>query len=259
LNRDVVEIGKPTIAGKKFDVPGLAKIIEDAYEKTEGREVSDRSKTSFAPSGLGYGSGTCARRWYYDFEGGDTRQETSDTMGMANMAYGTAAHARLQNIFKESGILVSEEEEIIHEDPPIKGFADLVIHWQGEDVVGEIKTTTQESYVAKKAKQQPAGYHLLQVLIYMKVLGFDTGFLLYENKNTQNIMILPVYMTEANQEFVDNSFDWMRKVYANWEAQTKPNRAYTQKSIACKSCPFSTHCWQDEDGVVTIERLDVPK
>ena len=257
--RNVVNTERQTIGQKRFDLDGLAQIIEEAYERAEGRELSDRAKISFAPSGIGYGSGTCARRWFYDFNGGDIRQETSDTMGKANMAYGTDAHTRLQRIFSESGILVAEEEEVLHEDPPIRGYADLVIHWQGKDVVGEIKTTTQESFVSKASKKQPAGYHLLQVLIYMKVFGFDTGFLLYENKNNQQIMILPVYMTEENEKFVNDVFDWMRKVYANWEDGNLPKRPYTQKSIACKSCPFSNHCWQDEDGTVLIERLEVPK
>lgn len=257
--RKIYDSTRLSIAQKKFDVDGFYKVIDEAYWKTEGRELSDRQKVSFAPSGIGYGSGTCARRWYYDFTGGDIRQETSDTMSLANMAYGTSAHARLQNIFAESGILVAEEEEIINEDPPIRGFADLVVNWQGEDVVGEIKTTTQESYVAKKSKNKPAPYHLLQVLIYMKVLGFKTGFLLYENKNTQEIFVIPVYMNEANENLINYVFGWMRKVYANWEDNTLPTRPYTQKSIACKSCPFSTHCWNDEDGTVSIERLDVPK
>lgn len=258
--REIVETGRMTIAQKRFDVVGLAKVIDEGYHALEGREPTERQKTSFAPSSIGYGSGTCARRWYFDFEGGPTREDDTDSTSLANMAYGTDAHTRIQAVFDQTGILIKEEVDIIHEDPPIKGYADLLIEWQGEEVVGEIKTTTQESFVSKKSKNQPAAYHLLQVLIYMKVLGLDTGFLLYENKNTQTLMILPVYMTEANQKFVDETFEWMQKVYKNWEEQTLPKRPYSIKSIACKSCPFTKHCWEEqEEGVTEIERLNIPK
>lgn len=262
--RNIVDLEKQTLAGKRFDAQKLADVINDAYLKG-GREPSDRAKKSFAPSGIGYGSGTCPRQWFYAFTGGVIREEDADALGIANMAYGTDAHTRLQKVFKDSGILVEEERKVDTignaEFPPILGFADLIIKWQGEEAVGEIKTTTQESYVSKKAKSTGAGYHLLQVLIYMKVLGLNKGFLLYENKNTQQLLIIPVTWNVANTKLVDDTFDWMRVVYANWQAGLKPKRPFkSDRSPACKSCPFTKHCWNDEDeGVVTIPQLEVPK
>lgn len=258
--REIVETEKLTLAQKRFDVAKLAGILDEGYQRKFGRDASDRQKKSFAPSGVGYGSGTCPRQWFYAFTGGVVREDDTDTAGLANMAYGTDAHARLQAVFNESGILVEEERKVISEDPPIFGYADLVIDWQGEEVVGEIKTTRSESYVSKKAKNQPAGYHLLQVLIYMKVLGLNKGFLLYENKNDQNLLLLPVTWNVANTKLIDDTFEWMRKVYANWQAGTKPKRPFrSEKSPACKSCPFTQHCWNDEeDGTVALPVLEVP-
>lgn len=263
MSRDIVDLAKGTLASKRFDAQKLADILNDAYLKGR-REPSDRAKKSFAPSGIGYGSGTCPRQWFYAFTGGIMREEEMDAMSIANMAYGTEAHARIQKVFRDTGILVEEEKNVntigSDEFPPINGFVDLVINWQGEEAVGEIKTTSMESYVSKKAKSQGAGYHLLQVLIYMKVLGLNKGFLLYENKNTQQLLIVPVTWNVANKKLIDDTFEWMQKVYDNWQEGNKPKRPFrSDRSPACKSCPFTKHCWEDEEGVVSLPALEVPK
>jgi CRISPR/Cas system-associated exonuclease Cas4 (RecB family) len=248
----------------------MADLLEQAYLGSR-REPNDRAKKSFAPSGIGYGAGTCPRRWFYDFSGGVMREEDTDAVGIANMAYGTEAHERIQGLFERSGILVEKEKKVVTDDmegmPPIFGFADLVVNWQGEEAVGEIKTTMQESYVSKASKGQPAGYHLLQVLIYMKVLGLNKGFLLYENKNMQSMLIIPVVWNEANKKLADDTFAWMNLVYDNFANQHMsdkvrglPKRPFkSARSVVCKTCPFTTHCWQDEDGVVDLPTLEIPK
>lgn len=261
--RQIVDLEKQTLATKRFDARKLADLLNDAYLKGR-REPSDRAKKSFAPSGIGYGSGTCPRQWFYAFTGGIMREEDMDAMSIANMAYGTEAHARIQKVFADTGILVEEEKNVntIGDEnfPPINGFVDLIINWQGEEAVGEIKTTSSESYVSKKAKSQPAGYHLLQVLIYMKVLGLNKGFLLYENKNTQQLLIIPVTWNVANKKLVEDTFDWMNKVYKNWQDGNKPTRPFkSERSVVCKTCPFRKHCWEDEDGTATLPVLEVPK
>lgn len=264
MAREIVDLDKNTLASKRFDAARLAEIINDAYLKGR-REPSDRAKKSFAPSGIGYGAGTCPRQWFYSFTGGVIREEDADAMGIANMSYGTEAHARLQKVFEDTGLLVEAERKVVTDDqpdmPPIFGYADLILNWQGEEVVGEIKTTMQESYVSKKAKSTGAGYHLLQVLIYMRVLKLNKGFLLYENKNTQTLLIIPVTWNVANTKLVDDAMDWMTKVYATWEAGTKPTRPFkSEKSVVCKTCPFTKHCWEDEDsGSIDLPILEVPK
>lgn len=263
MSRDIVDLEKGTLASKRFDVTKLADLLQTAYLAGR-REPSDRQKKSFAPSGIGYGAGTCPRRWFYDFSGGIMRVEDTDAMAIASMAYGTEAHERIQKVFETAGILVEAERQIITIDdpdlPPINGYVDLIINWQGEEVVGEIKTTMQESYVSKKAKSTPAGYHLLQVLIYMKVLGLNKGFILYENKNTQQLLVIPVTWNVANKKLIDDTFEWMHLVFNNWKEGKLPKRPFrSEKSVVCKSCPFRKHCWEDAEGEVSLPVLEVPK
>lgn len=261
--RKIVDVSKSTLAGRRFDVQRMADLLNTAYLASR-REPSDRAKKSFAPSGIGYGSGTCPRQWFYAFGGGILREEDIDAMSIANMAYGTEAHTRIQKIFEDAEILVEAEREVVTDKdsdfPPIFGYADLIVNWQGEEVVGEIKTTSQESYVSKKAKSTPAGYHLLQVLIYMRVLGLNKGFIVYENKNTQQLLIMPVTWNVANIKLADDAFDWMNMVYQNWKDGNLPTRPFPSiKNIVCKTCPFKTYCWEDDNGVVDLPALEIPK
>lgn len=256
--RKIVKIDRPTVAQKRFEVGRLAALLEEAYQSTR-REPHDRAKKSFAPSGVGYGPGMCPRRWFYDFNGGVVREDEVDAVSIANMAYGTEAHERIQGLFEKAGILIEAERTVELEDPPIFGFADLVIDWQGSEVVGEIKTTMQESFVSKHAKQKAAGYHLLQVLLYMHVLGLEKGFLLYENKNMQDMLIIPVTWNAQNKKLIDETLDWMRMVRKNWEDGNLPKRPFRSNSRICKQCPFTAHCWSDEQGVVDLPKLEVPE
>lgn len=275
MERKIVDLDKETLAGRRFDVQKMADLIDEGYKK-QGREPSDIAKKSFAPSNLGYGSGKCPRQWYYSFTGGVIREDSADAVGIANMAYGTEAHARLQKVFEDAGILVEAERPITtgtfeegedrptfndeDEFPPMYGFADLIINWQGEEVVGEIKTTMQESYVSKKAKSTAAGYHLLQVLIYMRVLGLNKGFIIYENKNTQKLLLVPVTWNVANNKLADDAFAFMRATYKNWQEGYLPERPFkSEKSVVCKTCPFQKHCWEDEtEALVKLPVLEVP-
>jgi CRISPR/Cas system-associated exonuclease Cas4 (RecB family) len=106
-----------------------------------------------------------------------------------------------------------------------------------------------------------APYHLLQILIYMRITGCQYGFLLYENKNTQEFLIIPVEMSEENAAILDRSLDWLRTVRKAWEDQTLPTRPFTRRSIPCKGCPVAASCWAEDApvGVVDIPAMGVPE
>lgn len=245
----------PAFRKQSAFVEKIADVIELGYIKNV-KSDDFKQKHTFSPSSIGYGHGTCPRYWFYALNGANF-QDTVNARGVANMSYGTSAHERIQKIFKESGILVSEEEEILLSDPPIRGFIDLVIDVDGEIAPGEIKTARQESWEIRLSSGKPIDYHLVQILIYMYAKQSKKGFFLYENKNTQEILLIEVELTEKNQELLDRILNWLRKVYANYEADVLPERPFTKKSKQCKFCPLSDTCWKDKDGDVKIEKLDI--
>lgn len=241
-----------------FSAEALMKSIEEGY-LTKRRPGGFTKKTSFAPSSIGYGHAVCPRYWYLAFEGGQF-VDSFDAKGLATMQTGTDAHSRLQKSMKDAGILVAEEVELKMADPPIRGYADVLVKIGDESVVGEIKTTSEQIFDLKVRSKKPSVNHLLQILIYMRITNRRKGFLLYENRNTLELLCIEIEMTEKNEEILDNALDWMRKVYKNWQEQTLPTRPYRSQTVKiCANCPVNKLCWEGRpEGVVKLPKMEVP-
>jgi CRISPR/Cas system-associated exonuclease Cas4 (RecB family) len=234
-------------------------MLEGAYLQ-QRRPSKFTQKKTFSPSTIGYGHGTCARYWFLAFTGGMFK-DSVDALGVANMANGTQAHERIESLFDTLGIRLGNEIEILHSDPPIRGFADVEITWNGQEVIGEVKTTRSESFLVRQATMKPSPNHLFQILTYMKVRNRKIGFLLYENKNSQEFLIIPIEMNATNEKIIDDAFDWMREVYKSYTDGNVPNRPLTKSSKICKACPFYEWCWSDDSptGEIDIPVMGVPK
>lgn len=268
---DLVKNNNFHALSQAFETGAMETALEEASAR-QGRPNGFTKKKSFAPSGVGYGSGTCPRYWYFAFHGANFVYNNTARQ-RANMDAGTAAGDRIAKQFQESGMLNSAEFKIINEDPPIFGYGDLAVTWQGEEMIGEVKTTRDESFQIRASTMKPPGYQLIQLLIYMYVLKKDKGFFYIENKNTHEVLILPVKMTEAHRALVERVFEWMRTVKAASDANTMPKRPFTPKSMQCKACPVWDECWgsdyvkktakneghDDNPGVVDLPPLQVPK
>lgn len=241
-----------------FDPHKFAEMIEEAYTSENKRDAFTQKKT-FSPSTIGYGHGNCARYWFIAFDGAEF-SDSFDAQAVANMANGNDAHDRIQKIMGKTGTLKGTEIEVLNDSPPIRGFMDALIEWNGEEVAGEIKTIKSDGYAIRQASMSAPGYHQLQLLSYMKNKGIKQGFFYYENKDTQEFLIIPINMNERNEKIIDDCWEWLRKVYANWEAQTLPNRPFTKSQSACKYCPVKKVCWKElGDGEVEIEAMVPPK
>ena len=154
-----------------FNPAELSKLIDAAY--LEGKNTGKfMQKTTFSPSTVGYGHGNCARYWFIAFTGTEFN-DTFDAISVANMANGTAAHERLQKLFEKTGVLKETEREILKNDPPVRGFADLILDWEGKEVIGEIKTTKDEAYLFRQNSMKPSQNHLLQILMRVGMISLN--------------------------------------------------------------------------------------
>jgi CRISPR/Cas system-associated exonuclease Cas4 (RecB family) len=248
-------------AGKFFDPEKFATLLDESYRNTK-RADGEMTKKSFSPSSLGYGHGTCPRYWYMAFSGA-VFIDDNDAVAVANMAQGTQAHERLQKLIATMPEFVSEEQEIINDYPPIRGFIDLIMSYDGEEVIGEIKTAKQEVWDTRKSEMKSSANHMLQLLTYMKLRNAKEGFFLYENKNTQEIIIIPVSMNDKNKQIIEDVFIWMQEVWDNFQNGDLPMRpaGATKYKMPCTYCPVKKQCWDKGYGVgtVQIELMKVPK
>lgn len=240
-----------------FDYVKFGEELNESY-KSQARENKFRTKKSFSPSSIGYGNGNCPRYWYIAFTGAEFKEEAR-AKSVANMSNGSAAHDRLQKVITDIGRPVDHEVELIHNDPPIWGFIDSVLDWDGDKVIVEIKTAKQESYDVRKATMKPSPNHLLQLLIYMKLQKAKYGVFIYENKNDQELTLIPITVSDKYIKIVDETFDWMRAVRKAFDDKTLPTRSFTKSKPACKGCPVFDECWFNlPDGEVTIPALVPP-
>lgn len=242
-----------------LDSQAIAEAIALGYLKKR-RPDKYTQKQTFSPSNIGYkfGNGICPRYWFLAFKGGDFVEKAS-AQGIAIMASGTESHEDLEEVFEEMGILVESEIEVKLADPPIRGYLDAILNWEGEEVVCEIKTTRQESFIFKQLTGKPSVHHFIQLLIYLKATGKRRGFLLYQNRNDLRFCVIPVELDEKNEAILEKIFDWMRRVYKAYEDDTLPQRPFRKHNKICKACPLYDPCWSGEPGELKIEKMEIPE
>lgn len=242
--------------------------LNDVLEKALERETQFKTKKSFAPSGLGY-SGACPRYWYYAFNGANF-ESTADALAIQNMDNGSAAGERIANLFDKAGILVSAELPVRNDDPPVFGYIDAIVDWKGKEVVVEVKTTRSATWNQRLLKNEVPSYQLIQLLMYMYLTDHDRGFFFTENKDTHEVFVLPVKMTDEYKEEVERVLDWMRVVKHNATHGELPKRAFTKSSMQCKGCAVKSTCWDGyqrgsvngndaNPGTIELEVLTLPK
>lgn len=219
------------------------------------RGPKHQQKKSFAPSTIAYGHGECPRYWYLAFEGG-TFEDHADPFAGANMTNGTKSHERIQQAIVDAGIMIKDEFKITYDDPPIFGYGDAIVEWEDEELLIEIKTAMQEGFEYRKRTGKAKLGHLIQILIYMKILKKAKGVIMYENKNNHELLAIPVVVNDYYIEWVDQAFDWMREVRKSWEDKKLPKKNYRSNSKICKTCPLAKVCAEAGEGEVKIKSLE---
>jgi CRISPR/Cas system-associated exonuclease Cas4 (RecB family) len=235
------------------DMTQLIEKINSGYIANRGPK--HQQKKTFAPSTIAYGHGECPRYWYLAFEGG-TFEDHADAFAGANMTNGTKSHERIQKAMEDSGILVDSEFKITYDDPPIFGYGDVLLDWNGEEILGEIKTAMAEGFEYRKKSGKAKLGHLIQVLIYMKILKKEKAVLFYENKNNHELLAIPVQVNSYYVKWVDQTFGWMREVRKAWEDKLLPKKNYRSNSKICKTCPLVKVCAEAGEGDIKINSME---
>lgn len=238
------------------DYSWVGKKLEALFEAEDQKQIDQWVKTQdyFRPSSLTYkwSEGMCPRYWHYIFNN-QPRVGGNNASDIARMGYGTHRHSILQEQFEKMDEFVEMERPLTNENPTIKGSCDLVMKVDGEEIIGEIKTTKHESWIRRQI-EGPPHYNILQVCLYMHMSGCEKGFILIENNNTREVLLFPVEYTDELRLEIQELFKWMRLVEKTVkEDKLLPERAFTKGSYNCKGCPFKKQCWNvDGDGDINI-------
>lgn len=235
------------------DLKKITDAINNGYVLNQNEKSGYSKKRSFAPSKLVWNEGTCPRYWYLAFEGNEFENK-SDGPGIANMISGIDGHKRMGEALKQTGIVKWLEEEVKYDDPPIFGYCDGLFTIDDEDVLIEIKTTNDRSFEYRKQTNTASDSNRMQLLMYMKILNYSLGAIIYENKNTHEILTVPVVPTKEDVEEVNKLFDWMRRVKKAFDDKQLPERVSKQGTKMCAACPLEKACDSREKGVIKIEK-----
>jgi CRISPR/Cas system-associated exonuclease Cas4 (RecB family) len=221
-----------------------AQLEAELIEKID-LSFSDRNSKQIKKVGGFHPSYTnqCARYWYYLFEG--IEMETSFSPQTHRIFdNGHAVHERIYGYLRNMGILVAEEIPVTYQDPPIEGTADGIIDFYGHKLI-ELKSISNEGFEYRRIYNKPKDDHFRQAQIYMRCLDLDQAFVIYENKNNQQI--LPI-LIDKDDDFIDKLFAKYRKFYKNFTEGTIPDQPYKMTSKNCSNCDLYSHCWSVSNG-----------
>jgi len=271
MTKNLLKQMMKSVEEKNRILDGDALIAKINHGYIAKREPKHQVKKTFAPSTLTWNHGECARYWYLAFEGNIF--ESNDTpYSVANMTAGTKSHDRIQQALLDAEIAVpyldeektkkegkdvfTTEFKVTHNDPPIFGYGDAMLNWEGEEIIGEIKTMSSDAFEYHKIHGKPKLSNVMQLLIYMKVLQKAKGVLIYENKNSHDLLVFPIEVNNHYIEWIDKTFDWMRRVRQSWKDKQIPQKNYRSNSKICKGCPLKTACAIADPGTIKIEPLE---
>ena len=150
-------------------------------------KMSPHRGNVFYPSALG---SACDRYLYASFNG-LLPWEDLDPRVKRIFDVGSALEDRMTKYFTKMNILKAREQPISCDAPPISGRLDfLILHPSKGEAVLELKSINEKGF--KELKHAPKHDHLVQLQIYLNLLGNDYGIVLYENKNDQNLKAFKV-------------------------------------------------------------------
>lgn len=203
-------------------------------------ETKWKQSDSFAPSN----TSNCARFHFYRFTGYE-QDSVYSAQTLRIFDLGNRVEDAVGEMFKGLGVLLDEQVEINLYDPPIHGYIDFIIDWDGPKVV-ECKSINENGFVYRKAMRKPTDSHYAQIQWYMKAMDHEEGFVFYYAKNTSEILPLLVKRNDKWLEKTSQKYGIIHKAFMDG---TKPERPYKVDSPTCAKCDARRYCWEVDTEV----------
>lgn len=206
------------------------KLLDEIFEKDKRpRRVIDYFYASW--------SGDCPRAIQYGMNG--LMPDDFDAQGRRRMDNGNYMHSRFGDYFKKIDKLI-DEEPVFKKDLDgvfVSGRGDLIVKNETDiKTLIELKSINDRRF--KLILPAPEEGDYLQWNLCAKALGFSSGIILYENKNTQEIKYHHVTYDENRYRIVIDDFlmiDKCNKLGTLVPKPTKcPNSFWCPMKRTCK-------------------------
>lgn len=223
---------------KKGDGESLKRAI-DSY-LTERNTPTFKKLDGFHPSM----HQVCPRWWYLMFRGVEVSPNIPSRIYRI-FDNGHSMHERYQSYFKEMGILIGREVPVRLSEPvPVVGSADAIIDWGGHKLV-ELKSISPDAFQYRRVYNKPKDQHVEQAQVYMYALKLDSGFIIYEEKGSQEILIFDI---KRDDNLIEKRLKRWSDIYKFIRDDVLPERPYKRESTHCKECDIANYCWDVLDG-----------
>lgn len=183
----------------------------------------------------------CPRWWFLMFRGVEFKPKI-DSRLHRTFDTGHVMHERYYSYFREMGILVDHEVPIRIDEPvPIVGTADAIIDWGGLKLV-ELKSISPEGFQFRLHYRKPKDDHVLQAQVYLRALKLDSGYVIYEEKGSQNLAVFDI---ERDDDLYEKRVKRWEGIYRYVKEDKLPARPYERDSKHCRSCELESVCWDE--------------
>lgn len=142
------------------------------------------------------------------------------------------------------GILIGAEVDVKTDDPvPIRGHADGVLEWGGRKLY-ELKSISPTRFEFRRMYKKPDEKTMEQAQIYLFALNLESGYVIYENKGTQEVLIFHIQKDEA---IINRVLKRWGSAYKFHQEGKVPPRPYKRDSDDCNQCDLQRVCWTEMD------------
>ena len=161
-------------------------------------------------------------------------------------------HQRWQQVFLNAGIAVFNREmndyelDLTHVDQEgmLHFSPDAIIEYGGIQYVVEIKGYNDRTYQQMIAAPHPPEAAHRQCNLYMHMLGLKRGFVLVENKNTQDFHVWAVaYDFDMTQLYIDRLYQVKGKLATG---SMPARKCFSPGDTLARSCPMRKICFEME-------------
>lgn len=256
----------------------LAAKIDELLESRREQEEVDRlerygeTRNRFFASELGF----CQRKIAYEFMGMPRQPLNSKTLRV--LENGHFLEARYKKYFEEMGILVAEEVSVStaeQEECPIliSGRLDFIIDegklngGEPDHAIVELKSINTWGFKSIANDLQPKPEHMLQVQFYMWLTGIHKGYLVYEDKNDQTNVTIPIVFDDRiiyGDGKSKGIIEQMTELAICIDEKKVPDRisGASPKGFPCKwktgGCDYFDHCYDPtHEGTVVATPVTI--
>lgn len=185
----------------------------------------------------------CPRDVYYEMSGHKGEEESAK--GMRRMRAGSHSHLRLLSDLHSAGVRVVASELSIPENELIHGRCDCIINDGKDDMVIDFKTSGDYGFNLLKEGNGNKD-HELQVQLYLHFFQKQWGLIIYENKNDNELLEIPV---EYNKELCEQALQNLKELKQKIDNKILPAIPQDIQKWKCSYCRFKKKCEEDEKKV----------